>query len=76
MRSAVERLVGEEVVARFQHAEERRRDGGHAARRDERRLGPFQRGDLGVKGDMVRRVGEPRVADVVVATVVRRLEGR
>jgi len=63
------------MLAGGQEREQRRRDRRHAARRDERRLGALERGELVLECELRRRVVGAQVAHVVVAAFAAVLEG-
>ena len=49
VRAAVQAALRQQVIAGRQHREQRGRDRGHAAGGDQRGLGTFERGELGVR---------------------------
>ena len=73
--AAVETVLGEQVIAGAQRGEERRAHRRHAAGGSQRRFRAFQRGELSVQRVVRRRIGEARVADVVIPARSRLLEG-
>ena len=75
MRAAVQAALRQQVIPGAKQRQERGRDGGHAACGHKRRLGILQRRELAVQRQVVRRVVEPGVTDVVVACDVGGLEG-
>jgi hypothetical protein len=54
LHAAVQRIVRDDVIAALQECDERARDGGHSARRDERGLGVFEDRQSGVKHTVIR----------------------
>ncbi len=76
LRAAVERALGEHMIAGGQHCEQRGRNRCHAACRDQRVLGAFERCEFGVQGLVIWRVVEADVAEVVIARLAGVLEHR
>ena len=75
VRTAVERVLREKMIARPEHAQQRRRNCRHAARGDDRGFRSFERRQLRVQRVMVGGVRQPRVHDVVVTGVAHLDEG-
>ena len=75
VRAAVESVLRQQVVAGAEHAEQGGGDGGHPAGGRQRGLRSFERGELLVQGQMVGRVGQARVRNVVVTAVAALDEG-
>ena len=76
VRSAVEALLHEQVIASLEDGEERGRDRGHAAPGDERRLRALERRDLRVDRRVVGSVVEPDVLEVVILSLAAELVHR
>ncbi len=74
VRAAVEAVLHDEVIAGRQQRQQRRRDRGHAAGRDESGLAAFDGGELLMKSEMIGRVVEPDVLHVVIVRRTRVLE--
>ena len=64
MGSAVEALLGEQMISRPEHGEQGRCDGGHAAGGHEPGLRVFQGGELPVEDDVIRRVVQTDIFDI------------
>ena len=71
----VETVLSQQVIAGLQAGQQRGGNGRHAAGGHQRRLAPFQRRQLLVKGLMVGSVAESQIADAVVVGFAPELEG-
>src|SRR5215470_2026995 len=76
MRSSVQAVLDQEVIAGGKQGQQSGRNSGHAACGDERRFGVFQRRQLAVERLVIGRVVQPDVLDVVVTDSARVLEHR
>ncbi len=70
----VDSLLHQQVIARAEHGEQRRGDGGHARGEHRGRRAALQGGELGGQRAMVRQVGQPGVDDIRNLRFPRQLE--